>query len=272
MHNSQKPIKNGANSIVSSTTNSKINNGRNLNATQRNRIQSDSNNVFHSNSSNVDTDFTTVQHKTKRNLSTNSNDKTETIKKNKPFFASSNKYAVLANENDEIENSDEILIDIDSDTEAEQKVKPLPPIFISGLLEPPACVLCGGNHIAHYRGCQVHKNLQSFQNGKNTPNKKYNLRNYVKYNSIVKKGEDSGVKTNLNHPNINDTSSFLKLSSQSHHPNTPKHTLPNDTENQSESNLATQLSSFISEFKLIINPLISLLTTVKNKLIINVNK
>lgn len=83
---------------------------------------------------------------------------------------------------------------------------------------------------------------------------------------------DSGVQTNLNPPNINDTSSFPKLSLQSHHLNTPKHTLPNGTENQSESNLATQLSSFISEFKLIINPLISLLTTVINKLIINVNK
>ncbi|KAE9522663.1 hypothetical protein AGLY_016936 [Aphis glycines] len=457
MHNSQKPIKNGVNSTVNttvnSTTNSKINNGTNLNASQRNRIQSDSNNVFYSNSSNVDTDFTTVQHKSKRNLSINSNDKTETIKINKPFFASSNKYAVLANENVETENSDEILIDIDSDTDAEQKVKPPPPIFISGLLdfpalrsrlteligadsffvksnvnnlkiqtnnadsyratihflkeskaeyhtyqaqdekpfrvvirnihpstplaeigiaikeiglftvrnvsnvlnkttknklpiffidlepaeinkeifnitsllntkikieepykrriiiqctncqayghsksycahhprcvkcaanhststctkpkdEPPACALCGGNHTANYRGCQVHKNLQNFQYGKNTPNKKYNLRNDVKYNSIVKKGEDSGAKTNLNPPNINDTSSFPKLSSQSHHPNTPKHTLPNDTENQSESNLATQLSSFISEFKLIINPLISLLTTVINKLIINVN-
>ncbi|KAL4143560.1 hypothetical protein QTP88_005878 [Uroleucon formosanum] len=59
----------------------------------------------------------------------------ETTKKNKPIFASSNKYAVLANENDEIENSDKILIDIDSDTEAEQKVKPPPSIFISGILD-----------------------------------------------------------------------------------------------------------------------------------------
>jgi len=123
--------------------------------------------------------------------------------------------------------------------------------------EPPVCAPCGGNHTANYRGCQVHKNHQSFQYGKNTPNKKYNLRNDVKYNSIVKKGEDSSVKTNLNPPNLNDTSSFPKLFSQSLHPNTPKHTLPNDTENQSESNLATQVSSLISEFKLIINPRIS---------------
>ena len=445
MHNSHNPIKNGVNS--------KINKGTNSNFSQRNRIQSDSNDVFCSNSPNVVTDFQIVQHKSKRNLSSNSNEKTEIIKKNKPIFATSNKYAVLANENDVTENTESIPIDIDSNTETEQKIKPPPPIFISGILdfsafrsrlieligidsflvksnvnnlkiqtnnsdsyratinflkeskaeyhtyqahdekpfrvvirnihpstplaeigiaineigpflvrnvsnvlnkitknklpiffidlepaeinkdifhitsllntkikieepykrriiiqcincqeyghsksycahpprcvrcaanhstsactkskdEPPACALCGGNHTANYRGCQVHKDLQSFQHGKNIPNKKYNLRNDVKYNSIVKKREDSGVKTNLNPPNISDTSSFPKLTSQSLHLNTPKHTPSNDTTNQSESNLATQLSSFISEFKLIINPLISLLTTVINKLIINVN-
>jgi len=62
--------------------------------------------------------------------------------------------------------------------------------------EPPVCALYGGNHTANYWGCQVHKNLQSFQYGKNIPNKKYNLGNDVKYNSIVYKGENSGVKTN----------------------------------------------------------------------------
>jgi len=79
MHNSQKPIKNG----VNSTTNSKINNGTNSNFSQRNRIQSDSNDVFYSNSPNVDTDFKLVQHKSKRNLSSNSNGKPETTKENK---------------------------------------------------------------------------------------------------------------------------------------------------------------------------------------------
>jgi len=87
--------------------------------------------------------------------------------------------------------------------------------------EPPTCALRGVNHTANYRGCQVFKNLQSFQYGKNIPNKKYNLRNYVKYDSIVNKGEDSDVKTNHNLPNIRDTSYFPKLTSQSLHPNTP---------------------------------------------------
>jgi len=55
MHNPQKP-KSG----VNSTTNPKINNGTNSNVSQRNRIQSDSNDFFYSNSSNVDTDFKLV--------------------------------------------------------------------------------------------------------------------------------------------------------------------------------------------------------------------
>jgi len=79
-------------------------------------------------------------------------------------------------------------------------------------------------------------------------------------------GEDSGEKTNSGPPNIRDTTYFPNLNSQPFHPTTLKNTPPNATANQSESNIVTQLSSFISEFKLIINPLISLLTTVVNRL------
>lgn len=136
--------------------------------------------------------------------------------------------------------------------------------------EPPSCALCGGNHTANYRGCQVHKDLQNLHYGKNIPNKKYNLRNDVKYSSIVNKGEDSGVQINQNPPNINDNSSFPKLTSQSSQSATPKYNPTNDTTNKSEPDIASLLSSFISEFKLMINPLISLLTTVIDKLIENV--
>lgn len=66
MHNSQKPIKNGANS--------KINKDSNSNVSHKSRIHSGSND---------DPDFELVQHKSKRNLSSNSSDfKAETIKKN----------------------------------------------------------------------------------------------------------------------------------------------------------------------------------------------
>lgn len=52
-----------------------------------------------------------VQHKSKRSLSSNLSENMETIKKSKPIFKSLNKFVVLANENDETENTEEILID-----------------------------------------------------------------------------------------------------------------------------------------------------------------
>jgi len=137
--------------------------------------------------------------------------------------------------------------------------------------EPPACIFCGGHNTANCLDCQVYKNLQRLHYSKNIPNKKYNLRSNVNRSSIVKKGEDFDVKTNQSPPNIRDISSFPKLTSQLLHPTTPKCTPPNNTTNQSESDIASQLSNFNSEFKLIINPLISLLTTLINKLLINVN-
>jgi len=123
----------------------------------------------------------------------------------------------------------------------------------------PTCALCGGNHSANYRGCQVHNDLQKFHYGKNIPNNKYNLRKEVNYSFIVNKGNDSDEKTMSSPPNIRNTTSYANLNSQPLHP-------PDATANQSESNITTQLSSFISEFKLIINTLISLLTAVVNRL------
>jgi len=138
--------------------------------------------------------------------------------------------------------------------------------------QPPVCVLCGGEHTANYRGCQVHKNLQKLHHGKSTPNNKFNKQGNINYSNIVK-GE--GVKSDNTHtscmgflvwassspPDLTDTSSFPHLSQK---PTRIKS--QNNNENSHES-IAIQLSSFISEFKLIINPLISLLTTIIDKLL-----
>lgn len=132
--------------------------------------------------------------------------------------------------------------------------------------QPPVCVLCGGNHTANYRGCQIHKDLQKLHYGKKIPNRKYNSIKDVNYSNIVKGGDDSGYRTRQDPPDIKNTSSFPNLTHQHLHSNAPNNTPPNTTINPPEFNIATQLSSFISEFKLIINPLISLLTTVINKL------
>ncbi|VVC35090.1 Pre-C2HC domain [Cinara cedri] len=40
--------------------------------------------------------------------------------------------------------------------------------------QPPVCVICGGDHTANYRGCQVHKNLQKLQHDKSISNNKFN--------------------------------------------------------------------------------------------------
>lgn len=132
--------------------------------------------------------------------------------------------------------------------------------------QPPVCVLCGGTHTANYRRCQVHKNLQKLHHSKSNSNNKFNKKSNINYSNIVK-GE--GVKSDSTHtspPDLTDTSSFPQLSQKPPQIKSQNNTSQNSNENSHES-IAIQLSSFISEFKLIINPLISLLTTVIDKLL-----
>jgi len=132
--------------------------------------------------------------------------------------------------------------------------------------QPPVCVLCGGAHTANYRGCLVHKNLQKLHHSKSNSNNKFNKKSNINYSNIVK-GE--GVKSDSTHtspPDLTDTSSFPQLSQKPPQIKSQKNTSQNNNENSHES-IEIQLSSFISEFKLIINPLISLLTTVIEKLV-----
>ena len=131
---------------------------------------------------------------------------------------------------------------------------------------PPVCVLCGGAHTANYRGCLVHKNLQKLHHSKSNSNNKFNKKSNINYSNIVK-GE--GVKSDSTHtspPDLTDTSSFPQLSQKPPQIKSQKNNSQNNNENSHES-IEIQLSSFISEFKLIINPLISLLTTVIEKLV-----
>lgn len=127
--------------------------------------------------------------------------------------------------------------------------------------QPPVCVLCGGDHTANYRGCQVHKNLQKLHHGKSNSNNKFN-----KKSNIVKGGVVKSDSAHTSPPDLTDTSSFPHLSQKPPQIKSQKNTSQNNNENSQES-IAIQLSSFISEFKLIINPLISLLTTVIDKLL-----
>lgn len=127
--------------------------------------------------------------------------------------------------------------------------------------QPPVCVLCGGNHTANYRGCQIHKNLQKLHYGKSIPNNKSEKKSNINYSNIVKGDGDISDSAHVSPPDLTDSSSFPHLSQKP-----PRIKSQNNTENSHES-IAIQLSSFITEFKLIINPLISLLTTVIDKLL-----
>uniref|UniRef100_A0A2S2PDP8 Nucleic-acid-binding protein n=1 Tax=Schizaphis graminum TaxID=13262 RepID=A0A2S2PDP8_SCHGA len=137
--------------------------------------------------------------------------------------------------------------------------------------QPPTCALCGGNHPANYRGCMVHKDLQKF----NSSTKKKNIHP----NNSVNKGEVCNDKhpSDLPNFNINDTKAFPNLSKNNSR-NYSQNLKPNLNSNSNTTNippenvLTTQFSSFLSELKLIINPLIQLLTTVINKLILNDDK
>lgn len=134
--------------------------------------------------------------------------------------------------------------------------------------QPPTCALCGGNQPANYRGCTVHKDLQKFQNGPKTT-----LTYNVNQNKYVKEGKTSVHKIPLDPPNFNpnDDKTFPNLPqtrSQNHSQSTNPNRNSNIQNAPPETNLTSQLLSFITELKSIINPLIQLLTTVINKLIL----
>ncbi|KAF0722836.1 Uncharacterized protein FWK35_00027872, partial [Aphis craccivora] len=121
---------------------------------------------------------------------------------------------------------------------------------------PAKCALCNGDHPANYRGCLVFKNLQQLR----------------KKQSSSKRNTDKTENSSLNstsHPNnSNNSQTYSQATLQNKN---PIHT-NNEHQNQQNVNMTTQLTSFLNEFKSLINPLISLLTTVIDKLLIkNVN-
>jgi len=131
---------------------------------------------------------------------------------------------------------------------------------------PATCALCGGDHTANYRGCSVHKSLQRLNLKSNS-----NSKNYVNYNTNVNiQGIQSSVRTLSTPPNITDNKTFPNLTQNPQIQNNSNKTEPQSNPPDIISN--NQLSSFLIEFKQLTNPLIQLLTTVINKLIINNDK
>lgn len=121
---------------------------------------------------------------------------------------------------------------------------------------PAKCALCNGDHPANYRGCEIHKKLQKLR----LPNSRIQQLPTIK------------MQTNQH---IQATA----LPVETHQPLPQQRSYANVTANQESPNTQTNqldtsimLTNFINDFKALINPLLSLLTTVLNKLILQNDK
>ena len=122
--------------------------------------------------------------------------------------------------------------------------------------EPATCALCGGSHPANYRGCQMHKDILKHRKLHRTHSQSNNI-------SPQTSSESNTTQDKLksqNFPPLPNTSNFSNPSGNHANHWSKKAAL-------AENNLTDQLSSFIIELKTIINPMISLLTTVIEKFI-----
>lgn len=125
--------------------------------------------------------------------------------------------------------------------------------------DPMRCALCTGNHPANYRGCTVYKNLQQ--------RKKTNLNNHqLHVNSSHKSNnvQDSHPRnaTPYNPPSGQSQTYAQATQGQHIQPGIPPPT----------PDINLLMSSFVSELKTLINPLISLLTQVISSLLARKNE
>lgn len=114
---------------------------------------------------------------------------------------------------------------------------------------PAKCALCEGDHPANYKGCHIYKDLQRFR--------KPNSNNHVTQNNVTKGRNNININnckaSQQQTPDINSPPRTYAHATSGHIPNT-------------ESN-DNSLTNFLSEFKALINPLLSLLTTVLDRLL-----
>ena len=119
---------------------------------------------------------------------------------------------------------------------------------------PPKCALCQGSHPASYRGCSVYKDLQRAK-------KPYTKSNFVPTN------------TRFNTTNVRDSHSTNDTQPTQPDPHSPTYaqaTSGRSANNPTPSNtpdLNSTITNFLEDFKSLINPLISLLTKVIEKLL-----
>jgi len=136
---------------------------------------------------------------------------------------------------------------------------------------PATCALCGGNHPANYRGCSVHRELQ---NRRSTKTKSIN--------------DDRQTQTQSEPPRLTESSYPTLPQRQQYTANTDNETLATDLPRSNHdaehsyakrvqnvsppatsdnSNIVSQLTSVVTEFKNLITPLITLMTQLMQVLI-----
>lgn len=116
---------------------------------------------------------------------------------------------------------------------------------------PAKCALCEGDHPANYKGCRIYKDLQRFR-------KPTTSNNHTAHNN---------AKGRINNVNNNNCTVNQQQPPESHSlPRTYAHATSNQNPDKNHNDNCI-LTNFLSEFKSLINPLLSLLTTVLDRLL-----
>ncbi|VVC40844.1 Pre-C2HC domain,Zinc finger, CCHC-type [Cinara cedri] len=117
---------------------------------------------------------------------------------------------------------------------------------------PPKCALCAGDHPASYKGCSIYKDLQRAK------------KPFIKSNFVPTNNRVNTITVSDNHP-VNDTHpiqpdprSYVQVISGR---------TANDLTPPITPDLNTTITNFLEDFKSLINPLMSLLTKVIEKLL-----
>ena len=126
-------------------------------------------------------------------------------------------------------------------------------------LDPPKCVLYSDNHPSSYKGSSIYKDLQWAKRKPFTPSNLVLTNTNIKYNFTNVKDSHP---TNDTHPNQSNshTPTYAQATSGRH----------SNTAPPSTPDLNMTITRFLEEFKSLLNPLMSLLTKVIEKLQVKV--
>lgn len=118
---------------------------------------------------------------------------------------------------------------------------------------PLKCALYSGNHLASYKGCSIYRDFQQRKNPKSSSLKSDNINS-----------------KNLNVQDCHPRSSLLIHSSvsQQTYAQATSNSFSNNNTTSSPSDLNKIMLSFLDDIKLLINPLITLLTKVISSLLL----